>query len=374
MFRNYYQLITGHSKSKNYIFLSTMDDTKIKVGITHGDVNGVGYEVIIKTLMDNRLYELCTPIIYGSPKVAAYHRKALNIENFSLNNVKSAVEAHPKRANIINCVDENIKVELGKPTSSAGAVALESLERAVEDLKSGLIDVLLTAPINKNTIQSKDFNFPGHTEYLESRLGTEKSLMLMVSDKMRVGVVAGHVPISDIPKYITKDRILEKLTILNSSLVQDFGIRRPRIAVLSLNPHAGDNGLIGNEEQEVIIPALEEARDKGIMALGPYSADGFFGSGDYTQFDAILSMFHDQGLVPFKALAFDSGVNFTAGLSAIRTSPAHGTAYSIAGKNEASEVSFREALYLALDIYRNRRMYKEISADPMKTSDVSKNS
>ncbi|RUT73344.1 4-hydroxythreonine-4-phosphate dehydrogenase PdxA [Ancylomarina longa] len=351
-----------------------MKDIKIKVGITHGDINGIGYEVIMKTLMDNRIFELCTPIIYGSPKVAAYHRKALNIDNFSLNNINEANEAHPRRANIINCVDENIKVELGKSTKSAGMSSFQALELAVSDLKKGDIDVLVTAPINKKNIQSKDFDFPGHTEYLESKLESGKSLMLLISNKLRVGVVAGHVPISKVPEKITKDNILSKLDVLNDSLLRDFGIRRPQIAVLSLNPHAGDNGLIGSEEEEIIIPALEEARKKGIMALGPFPADGFFGSDAYSKFDAILAMYHDQGLAPFKALAFDSGVNFTAGLSKIRTSPAHGTAYSIAGLNNASEKSFREALYLALDVYRSRAGYEEVSKDPLKLSDTAKNS
>lgn len=351
-----------------------MKNNKIKVGITHGDINGIGYEVIIKTLMDNRIYDLCTPIIYGSPKVAAYHRKALNIENFSLNNIKQVSEAHPKRTNIINCVDENIKVELGKSTNSAGDSAFKSLEAAVADLDKGLIDVLITAPINKKNIQSKDFDFPGHTEYLETKLDSGKSLMLLISNKLRVGVVAGHIPISKVPDAITEENIFAKLEILNSSMLKDFGIRRPRIAVLSLNPHAGDEGLIGNEEIDVIIPTLEKAREKGIMALGPYPADGFFGTSDYTKFDAILAMYHDQGLAPFKALAFESGVNFTAGLSKIRTSPAHGTAYSIAGTNVASEKSFQEALYMAIDVFKNRENFAEISKDPLKTSDTAKNS
>jgi len=351
-----------------------MKNTKIRVGITHGDINGIGYEVIIKALLDDRMYELCTPIIYGSPKVAAYHRKALNIESFSLNNIKDASEAHANRTNIINCVDENTKVELGKSTRSAGESSFKSLEAAVADLKKGIIDVLVTAPINKKNIQSKNFEFPGHTEYLESKLDSGKSLMLLISDKLRVGVVAGHVPISKVPEFVSKENIISKLNILNNSLRKDFGIRKPRIAVLSLNPHAGDEGLIGTEEIDAIIPALEEVREKGIMALGPYSADGFFGSSDYTKFDAILAMYHDQGLAPFKALAFESGVNFTAGLSKIRTSPAHGTAYSIAGTNVASEKSFQQALYLAIDVFRNRDNFEEISKNPMKVSESSKNS
>ena len=316
-----------------------MKDTKIKVGITQGDINGIGYEVIIKTLMDSRILEICTPIIYGSPKVAAYHKKALNIEDFSLNNIKSAQDSHSKRVNVINCTDENIKVELGKSTTSAGAASLASLEAAVKDLKEGYIDVLLTAPINKKNIQSEDFVFPGHTEYLESRINSGKSLMLLIS---------------------------EKLNILNKSLIQDFGIRKPKVAVLSLNPHAGDDGLIGSEEKDVIIPAIEKARKSGIMALGPYPADGFFGSSDYSKFDAILAMYHDQGLTAFKALSFDSGVNFTAGLSKVRTSPAHGTAYAIAGTNVASPESFQKALYMAIDVYNNRIQFEELSKDPMK--------
>jgi 4-hydroxythreonine-4-phosphate dehydrogenase len=343
-----------------------MKDTKIKVGITQGDINGIGYEVIIKTLMDSRILELCTPIIYGSPKVAAYHKKALNIEEFSLNNIKSAQDSHSKRVNVINCTDENIKVELGKSTSSAGAASLASLEAAVKDLKDGDIDVLLTAPINKKNIQSKDFVFPGHTEYLESRIDSGKSLMLLISDKLRVGVVTGHIPISKVPENITEEKIIEKLNILNKSLIQDFGIRKPKVAVLSLNPHAGDDGLIGSEEKEVIIPAIDKARKSGIMALGPYPADGFFGSNDYSKFDAILAMYHDQGLTAFKALSFDSGVNFTAGLSKVRTSPAHGTAYAIAGTNVASPESFQKALYMAIDVFKNRMKYEELSKDTMK--------
>ncbi len=340
----------------------------IKVGITHGDINGIGYEVIIKALLDNRIYELCTPIIYGSPKVAAYHRKALNVEHFSLNNIKSAEQAQPKRANIINCNDDAIKVELGQSTEEAGVAAFKALEMAVDDLKKGLIDVLVTAPINKKNIQSKSFDFPGHTEYLESKLESGKSLMILMNDRLKVGVVTGHIPISEVPKRITKEAIEEKLHILNESLIKDFGIGKPKIAVLSLNPHAGDNGLIGKEEEEIIKPLLNEVRGKGIIALGPYPADGFFGSDDYTKFDAVLAMYHDQGLAPFKALAFDSGVNFTAGLSHIRTSPAHGTAYTIAGKNVASEVSFREAIYWAIDIHKNRTQYAEVSQNPLQIS------
>lgn len=341
------------------------EEQKIKVGITQGDVNGIGFEVIMKTLSDQEIYDNFTPIIYGSPKVAAYHRKALNIQNFSLNNIKVAAEAHPKRVNIVTCCDDNTRVELGKSTSESGKAAFEALKLAVDDLKNGEIDVLITAPINKKNIQSDEFAFPGHTEYLEQIAGEGKALMLLVANNLRVGVVAGHVPISEVSSYITKELILEKLRILNNSLKHDFTIRRPRIAVLGLNPHAGDNGLLGKEELEIITPAIEEANAEDIYAMGPYAADGIFGSEAISKFDAILAMYHDQGLAPFKALAFDSGVNYTAGLPFVRTSPDHGTAYDIAGQDKANPDSFRAAIYLALDIYRNRMIYKEISSNPM---------
>jgi len=343
-----------------------MNNDKIKVGITHGDINGIGYEIILKSLIDSRVFDLFTPIIYGSSKAAAYHRKTLKIDNINLNNIQTADEAHDKRANIINCSDDDVKVELGKLTKEAGKAALQSLDVAVEDLKNEEIDVLVTAPISKETIQSEDFNFPGHTEYLADKLGSDKALMLLVSGNLRVGVVAGHVPVVDIPKYITKENISEKINILHESLVRDFGILKPKIAVLSLNPHCGDNGLIGSEENNIINPVLKQLREKGILAMGPYPVDGLFGSGDYTKFDAILAMYHDQGLAPFKALSFDSGVNFTAGLSKIRTSPAHGTAFSIVGKNIASKDSFMEAVYLAIDIYRKRAIHDKVSARPLK--------
>lgn len=345
---------------------------KIVVGISQGDINGISYEVIIKTLLDNRILDMCVPVVYGSAKVAAYHRKALNINNFSLNNIKDASEANPKRANIINCLDDNVRVELGKSTPQAGEASLKSLENAVKDLRERKIDVLVTAPINKDNIQSEDFNFPGHTEFLAKQFGIERNdaLMLMVSDILKIGVVAGHVPISKVPEEITEEKILRKLRLMNKSLIEDFRINKPRIAVLGLNPHAGDNGLLGTEEQDIIIPTLEKAKEEGILALGPYSADGFFGSDSFRKFDAILSMYHDQGLAPFKALAFDKGVNYTAGLEVIRTSPGHGTAYEIAGLDKASIDSFRNALYLACDIYRNRKEYREISRNPLKSQDL----
>lgn len=348
-----------------------MIQNKIVVGISHGDINGISYEVIIKSLMDSRLFDFCIPVVYGSAKVAAYHRKALNIANFSFNNIKSADDANIKRANIINCLDDNVRVELGKSTAIAGESSLISLENAVKDLKEGKIDVLVTAPINKDNIQSDKFNFPGHTEYLTKESENKDSLMLMVSENLKVGVVTTHLPLNKVSEAITEEAILEKLRIMNKSLIQDFRIRKPKIGVLGLNPHAGDNGLLGKEENEVIIPALKKANDEGILALGPYPADGFFGSDNFKKFDAVLAMYHDQGLVPFKALAFDSGINYTAGLDFIRTSPGHGTAFEIAGVGKASEVSFRNAIYLACDIFRNRTEYAEISKDPLQHQEIS---
>jgi 4-hydroxythreonine-4-phosphate dehydrogenase len=342
------------------------EQLKIKLGITHGDINGIGYEVILKALLDIRINELFTPILYGSSKVLAYHRKALDIENFSLNSIRFPSEANPKRANIINCIDENVRVELGKSTELAGQAALMALEKALEDLQKGEIDVLVTAPINKENIQSNNFKFPGHTDYLKQKCGSNEVLMLMVGENLKVGVVTAHIPLREVASSLTEDRILENIRILNKSLLVDFNIRKPKIAVLGLNPHSGDNGLIGSEEAEIIIPAINKAKDEGIIAMGPYAADGFFGSKDYTKFDAILAMYHDQGLAPFKALSFNSGVNFTAGLPFVRTSPAHGTAYDLAGKNEASEDSIRQAMYLALDIFRNRKLHKELMMNPLK--------
>ena len=345
-----------------------MEEQLIRVGITHGDINGIGYEVILKTLSDTRIAELCTPVIYGSSKVAAYHRKALELPAINLSIIADADDAGENRVNIINCVDDEIKVELSHSTSVAGVAAYQALEAAVNDLKRGAIDVLVTAPINKHNIQNEQIHFPGQTEYLEQNFGNtgRKALMILMKDSLRVALVTGHIPVSQIASSITVEDIVSKLRIFNHSLKQDFGIIRPRIAVLSLNPHAGDAGLLGTEEQEIIIPAMQEAEKKGVMSFGPYPADGFFGSQMYDKFDGVLAMYHDQGLAPFKSLAMDDGVNYTAGLSIIRTSPAHGTAYDIAGQNVASEESFRQALYAALDIYRNRIRYQEATANPLR--------
>jgi len=350
--------------------MTSMETKTISAGISHGDINGIGYEVIIKTLMDPMMNDLCVPIVYGSPKVAAYHRKALNINNFSFNNIRNAEEANPRKANMINCLDDNIRVELGKSTPQGGEAAFASLERAVEDLKNGKINVLITAPIDKNNIQSEKFNFKGHTEYLKSEAGVGEVLMFMISENMRIGIATGHVPLNKVSEMITTESLLKKIRLMNHSLLLDFAIRKPQIAVLGLNPHAGDNSLIGNEENDILIPAIKQAEKEGIMVFGPFPADGFFGAGSFTKFDGILAMYHDQGLAPFKALSFDSGVNFTAGLPFVRTSPVHGTAFSIAGKGEASENSFRQAIYLACSIYKNRLMFSEIVKSPLKHQDI----
>ncbi|MGN8068364.1 4-hydroxythreonine-4-phosphate dehydrogenase PdxA [Mucilaginibacter sp. 22184] len=338
---------------------------KIKVGISIGDVNGIGLEIIIKTLADARIYDYCTPIVYGHTKVASFHRRATQVNELNFHVINDPSQAQAKKPNMINCWEEDVKIEMGQVTEAGGKYAFISLERATFDLKEGYIDALITAPINKDNIQNDQFNFPGHTEYLQQRDGAAESLMFLVSDTLRVGVVTGHIPISKVASSITGEKILAKLKLMNHSLQNDFWIRKPKIAVLGLNPHASDNGLIGSEEKEVIIPAIEEARNNDIMAFGPYSADGFFANGTYLQFDAVLAMYHDQGLIPFKQIAFESGVNFTAGLNFVRTSPDHGTAYDIAGKNQASEISFREALFTAIHIVKHRRETLELNENPL---------
>jgi 4-hydroxythreonine-4-phosphate dehydrogenase len=343
----------------------------IRVGITHGDINGIGYEVLLKTLLDSRIYSICTPIIYGSPKVAAYHRKALEIDNFNLSSIKTPEEANPKRASIINCVDDDVRVELGKCTAIAGEASRQALLRAVSDLKDNKIQALVTGPINKHNIQSEDFSFTGHTEFLQEYFGVNEVLMLMAGDLMKVGVVSTHVPLAEVPAILTTEAILSKIRILNDALVKDFAIRKPRIAVLGLNPHAGEQGMLGNEENDAIIPAIEKAREDRYTVFGPFPADGFFGAGDFARFDAILAMYHDQGLIPFKTLIPDEGVNYTAGLPIIRTSPAHGTAFEIAGSNRARHGSFRKALYMACDIYRNRSQYEELTGNTLPERDIS---
>ena len=342
-----------------------MEERKIRVAITQGDTNGVGYEVILKVFSDPNILELCTPIIYGSPKIASYHRKALNLE-VPYTIINHAEEARDGRVNLLACFDDEIKIEMGQPSQEAGAAALKALDRAMTDYRSELYDVLVTAPINKATIQSPGFHFPGHTEYIETSVGEgQKALMILMNETLRVALVTTHLPIKDIAKAITKEGIVEKATIFHKALKRDFRISSPRIAVLSLNPHAGDNGLLGSEEKDIILPAIEELADKGIQAFGPFAADGFFGSGAYDHFDGVLAMYHDQGLAPFKTIALESGVNYTAGLPIVRTSPDHGTAYDIAGKGIADENSMRQAIFTAIDVFRNRQFYDEPLQNPL---------
>jgi 4-hydroxythreonine-4-phosphate dehydrogenase len=338
---------------------------KIKVGITHGDVNGIGYEIILKTFGNPMMFEFCTPILYGSPKVAAYHRKAVDSQT-NFNVVNSAAEAVLDRLNLVNCCTEDVKVELGIPTEESGNAAYLALDRAVKEYRQGMFDVLVTAPINKKCIHSDNFNFTGHTEYIESELGEgSKALMILINRVMRVALVTIHEPISKIASLLNKELIKSKISVLQHSLKTDFNIEIPRIAVLALNPHASDDGLMGDEEEKIIKPAINECQDEGIHCFGPFPADGFFGNKDYRCFDAVLAMYHDQGLIPFKTLDMDCGVNFTAGLPVVRTSPDHGTAYDISGKGIANEQSMRQAIFTAIDIIRSRRNEAEISANPL---------
>lgn len=349
-----------------------MDAKKLRIGITQGDPNGIGYEVIFKTFADPEIFDLCTPIIYGSPKVAIYHRKALNL-NVNFNTVESPEDAQDGQLNLINCYNEDVQITIGKPSSEGGKTAFESLERAVMDYKNNELDAIVTAPINKKAIQNEAFQFPGHTEYFASCFGEESEpLMILMNDRMRVALVTTHLPLRNVAQAITPEAITKKLEIFNKSLLMDFYIDNPRIAVLSLNPHAGDDGLLGNEEKEIIAPTIKKMFDKGILCFGPYPADGFFGAGLYEKFDGILAMYHDQGLAPFKALAMDDGVNYTAGLPLVRTSPDHGTAYDIAGKNLASPDSFRHAIYTAIDVVRHRSQYTRDNAHPLRRQYIEK--
>ncbi len=342
-----------------------MERRKIRVAITQGDTNGIGYEIIFKTFQEQGLLELCTPIIYGSPKIAAYHRNALSMQaNFTI--INRAEDAVDGKMNLLAAFDEEVKVDLGTPAKEAGWAAMKALDRAVEDYKSQLFDVLVTAPINKNNIQSDNFRFPGHTEYIQEKLGNgNKALMILAAGQLRVALVTTHLPVKDIAAAITKEAIEEKCNIFHRALKRDFNVSVPRIAVLSLNPHAGDTGLLGEEEETIIKPAIQELSEQGVNAFGPFPADGFFASGAYRMFDGVLAMYHDQGLAPFKTIAGAEGVNITAGLPVVRTSPDHGTAYDIAGKGIADEASFRYAIYQAIDIFRNRIAYDEPMQNPL---------
>lgn len=338
----------------------------VRVGISEGDTNGVGYELILKTFSDPTIFDFCLPIVFGHQKVANIHRKALEINNVSFHFIHSPEEAVPGKLNFVNISDEEVMVEFGTQSPEAGHAAFESLEQAISAYKTGDIDVLVTAPINKASIQSTNFRFVGHTEYLQNRLGAEEEpLMILCNDLMRVALVTTHLPISEVAFSITQERVEHKIRTLYESLKKDFYISAPRIAVLALNPHAGDNGVLGSEENDIIQPVIKSLSEEGMLCYGPYAADGFFGAALYKHFDGIVAMYHDQGLAAFKALSMDNGVNFTAGLPLVRTSPDHGTAYDIAGKGIAHPDSFRQAVYSAVDIFRNRKSYEESHANPL---------
>lgn len=340
-----------------------MSEQKLKIGITQGDPNGIGWEIILKALADPRMTEICTPVIYGSAKTAACYGKTMTEqEEVPLNPIVSAHEARRGKVNIVNC-GETERVEPGQATPEAGRAAVEALRRATQDLKEGYLDALVTAPIDKETVQSDDFRYTGHTEYFGAELDGEP-LMIMCSDILRIGLVTKHIPVAEISRNITKEKIVRDLETMRRTLIEDFGVVEPRIAVMALNPHAGDGGLLGTEEKEIIKPAIEEAYGKGILAFGPFAADGLFAGGGYRRYDGILAMYHDQGLAPFKSLSPD-GVNYTAGLTAVRTSPDHGTAFDIAGQNKADAQSMRNAIYTAIDIVEHRRAWTEWSANPL---------
>ncbi|WP_114783273.1 4-hydroxythreonine-4-phosphate dehydrogenase PdxA [Botryobacter ruber] len=334
---------------------------KPKLAISTGDTNGVGPEIIIKTFSDQRILHYCTPVIYGSANFFSKLRKQMGAEHFHFQQVESADNLVNRKVNLINCWQDDLPLELGKPTPASGKASLDSLLAACKDVKAGKLDGLVTAPINKDNIQAEDFRFPGHTEFLTSYFDAPESLMLLVSNDLRVATVTGHIPIKEVPARLSVELLLQKLTILLESLRQDFGILKPRVAVLGLNPHAGENGLLGQEDIEIIRPAVVQLKEKGHLVFGPYPADGFFGTQQYKKVDAVLSMYHDQGLIPFKTLAFETGVNFTAGLPVVRTSPDHGTAYNIASKLIADETSFREAVFTASDIVRKRKEHPQLA-------------
>lgn len=334
-------------------------EQKIVVGISIGDINGIGIEVILKTFADKRMLDFCTPVIFGSSRVVSAHKKALDMENH-IHGIHELDKIVHGKVNLLNIWKEEAPVETGKSTKDGGKYAFLSLDRATKALANNKIDVLVTAPINKETIQSEEFNFSGHTEYLESEL-EGKSLMILMSDDLRIGLITGHIPISQVADAITTELIENKVDTLHQSLVKDFNINKPKIAVLGLNPHNGDKGVIGKEDDDIIKPTIDKIKETGKLVFGPYAADGFFGSKTYKQFDAVLAMYHDQGLAPFKALSFGNGVNFTAGLNKVRTSPDHGTAFDVAGKGKANHDSFKEALFSAIKIFRNREEYKELT-------------
>ncbi|MEE1094799.1 MAG: 4-hydroxythreonine-4-phosphate dehydrogenase PdxA [Bacteroidales bacterium] len=344
------------------------DNDNIRLGISQGDVNGIGYEVLLKCFSDTRMFENCTPILYGSSKVASYHKKLINATDFPFVNIRTVEQAEISKFNILNIIQDEVKLDIGQATEVGGRLAAMSLDYACHDLMQGKLDALVTNPINKKNIQSDKFNFPGHTEYLTNKFGVEESLMIMTCHDLHIGIMTNHLSLSQVPKVLDRELILRKLQVMDSSLKRDFGIRMPKIAVLALNPHAGDRGLIGTEDDSIVAPAIREAFDNGILAFGPYPADGFFGNGTFREFDGVMALYHDQGLIPFKLMSFTEGVNFTSGLPYVRTSPSHGTAYEIAGKNIASAQSFRNAVFLAMDIIRNRREFDALSANTLRAA------
>ena len=340
----------------------------IIVGISIGDLNGIGSEVILKTFEDNRMLELCTPVIFGNVKIMSFIKKNLNLE-VQLHGIDKIDQLVLGKINVLNVWREGVDINYGQNNETIGTYAIKSFVEATRSLKNGEIDVLVTAPINKYNIQSDDFKFPGHTDYLNQELEGD-ALMFMVQDNLRVGLITDHVPVNEVAKHLTEKLITQKIETINKSLRQDFGITKPKIAVLGLNPHCGDGGVIGKEDDEIIKPTIAKLYKKGLLVFGPYAADGFFGSSQYDKFDAVLATYHDQGLIPFKTLSFGNGVNFTAGLNKIRTSPDHGTAYDIAGKGSANSTSFKEAVYSAIDIYHNRNQYKELTNNPLKIKEL----
>ena len=347
-------------------------DDKIKLGISIGDFNGIGIEIILKTFSDRRMLDFCTPVVFGSSKLITAYKKLLGI-NVPFHGIKNSSKIVSGKINVLNIWKEDVEIELGKPTENSGAYAFKSLEAATESLIGGGVDVLVTAPINKDNIQSDTFKFPGHTEYLESKMEGD-SLMILMAEKLRIGLITGHIPVAEVSNTIQPELIKAKVEILHKTLIQDFAVLKPKIAILALNPHCGDNGVIGKEDDEVIRPTITEIQEEGKFVYGPYAADSFFGSGNYKNFDAVLAMYHDQGLAPFKTLSFGEGVNFTAGLNRVRTSPDHGTAYDLAGKNEANNQSFKEAVFSALAVYKTRREYKSLTENTLKQSRGQKNS
>lgn len=342
------------------------NENKPVIGLSCGDLNGIGLEIIIKTVADSRLLEMCTPLIFANNKVLNFYRKGIPDVNFNFNAVRELGRVNHKQVNLYNCWEEEVAITPGTLNEIGGKYAVVSLVAAAQALKEGKIDGLVTAPIHKKNTQSAEFDFTGHTPYLKSLFGSQDVLMFMVADNMRVGLVTEHVPIKDVDKSITRENIVSKLMLMNNSLRKDFGIEKPKIAVLGLNPHAGDEGLIGKEDEEIIRPAIKDAKQKDIFCFGPYSSDAFFARGQHEKFDGVLAMYHDQGLIPFKSLAIGEGVNYTAGINAVRTSPDHGVAFDIAGKNKADEASFREAIFKCIDIVNMRRDYSEYRKNPMK--------